>query len=112
MKKVNKLFMLVLGFSAGILSGAFVRLGFEIIAGRPVSVGGEALIIPLIVLLVYFGFTLGRETARQRRSIHTYRQGYQEGYVKGVAQMTREVQHELYPEKPNSIGVPLVRPGP
>lgn len=42
MKRVSKLLLLVLGFSAGLLAGAFIRLGFEIINGRPVSIGGEA----------------------------------------------------------------------
>lgn len=50
MKKVNKLLHLVLGFSAGVLAGAFIRLGFEIIDGRPAAIGGEALILPLVIL--------------------------------------------------------------
>lgn len=61
MKKVNKLLHLVLGFSAGVLAGAFIRLGFEIIDGRPAAIGGEALILPLVILLVGFGFALGKE---------------------------------------------------
>ena len=55
MKKVNKLLHLVLGFSAGVLAGAFIRLGFEIIDGRPAAIGGEALILPLVILLVGLG---------------------------------------------------------
>lgn len=31
MKRLTKLAHLVLGFAAGLLSGAFIRLGFEII---------------------------------------------------------------------------------
>ncbi|UQT48554.1 hypothetical protein M5E87_29175 [Flavonifractor plautii] len=50
MKRVSKLLLLVLGFSAGLLAGAFIRLGFEIINGRPVSIGGEALLLPLVIL--------------------------------------------------------------
>ena len=49
MKRVSKLLLLVLGFSAGLLAGAFIRLGFEIINGRPVSIGGEALLLPLVI---------------------------------------------------------------
>ena len=51
MKKVNKLLHLVLGFSAGVLAGAFIRLGFEIIDGRPAAIGGEALIVSQFTLL-------------------------------------------------------------
>lgn len=54
MKRVSKLLLLVLGFSAGLLAGAFIRLGFEIINGRPVSIGGEALLLPLVILLICF----------------------------------------------------------
>lgn len=76
MKKVNKLLLLVLGYAAGLLSGAFIRLGFEMLAGRPTSVGGEALILPLIVLLVCFGYSVGKEVRVQR----TYERGYHDGY--------------------------------
>lgn len=48
MKKVSKLLHLVLGFTTGLLAGAFIRLGFEIVNGRPVSIGGEALLLGLI----------------------------------------------------------------
>ena len=61
MKKVSKLLHLVLGFTTGLLAGAFIRLGFEIVNGRPVSIGGEALLLPLVILLICFGFSLGKE---------------------------------------------------
>lgn len=80
MKKVNKLFLLVLGFAAGLLSGSFIRLGFEILQGRPTSVGGEALILPLIVLLLGFGFALGKEAKVQQKFHRTYERGYHDGY--------------------------------
>ena len=62
MKRVSKLLLLVLGFSAGLLAGAFIRLGFEIINGRPVAIGGEALLLPLVILLICFGFSLGKRS--------------------------------------------------
>ena len=58
MKKVSKLLHLILGFSAGLLAGAFIRLGFEIIHGRPAAIGGEALILPLVILLCIFGVVM------------------------------------------------------
>lgn len=77
MKKVSKLAHLVLGFSAGLLAGAFIRLGFEIIHGRPAAIGGEALILPLVILLVCFGFALGKEVRAQRNFSKVYERGYQ-----------------------------------
>ena len=68
MKRLSKLACLVLGFAAGLLSGAFIRLGFEIIDGRPTAIGGEVLILPLIILLICLGWQLGamwRETRGQ-----------------------------------------------
>ena len=41
MKRLNKLAHLVLGFAAGLLSGIFIRLGFEIINGRPAAIGAR-----------------------------------------------------------------------
>lgn len=83
MKKISTLFKIALGFAGGLLSGAFVRLGFEILNGRPTSVGGEALILPLIVLLLCLGFSLGREFTAQRSAVRAHDQGYREGYRKG-----------------------------
>lgn len=80
LRKISKL---VLGFSAGLLSGSFIRLGFEIIGGRPASVGGEALILPLIIILLYFGYSLGKETKVKRNFRRAYKRGYYAGYDKG-----------------------------
>lgn len=85
MKKVSTLFKIILGFAAGIVSGAFIHLGVEVLDGRPTSVGGEALILPLIILLLCLGFSLGKEFAVQRNAIRAHDQGYQEGYQKGRA---------------------------
>lgn len=74
--KVSKL---VLGFTAGLLSGSFIRLGFEIIDARPISVGGEVLILPLIALLLYFGYSLGRDKFHS-----AYMRGYYAGYKRGM----------------------------
>lgn len=100
MKKVNKVLCLALGFGAGLLAGMFIRLSFEIINGRPVAIGGEALILPLIVLLVCFGFVLGKEVRIQRRYDRTFRrgrhEGYAQGYVDGVGSMVREYEAEIF----------------
>ena len=95
MKKVTKLFMLVLGFAAGLLSGAFIRLGFEIINGRPSAIGGEPLILPLIILLLCFGFALGKEVKVQRKFDRAYTKGYQRGYEEGRTDNTRTLTLSL-----------------
>lgn len=91
MKKVNKLLHLVLGFSAGLLAGAFIRMGFEIIDGRPAAIGGEALILPLVILLVGFGFALGKEVKFSR----VYEKGYRRGYHKGLEDGTVEIHSHI-----------------
>ena len=96
MKNAIKLFLLVLGFFAGIVSGAFIRLGFEILGNRPVSVGGEALILPLIVLLFCFGFAMGRMVQAGAEESLSFADGYQYGYRKGrVAERTAKA-HTAY----------------
>ena len=84
MKRVSKLLLLVLGFSAGLLAGAFIRLGFEIINGRPVSIGGEALLLPLVILLICFGFSLGKEVRVQRNFSKAYEPVSYTHLVRGV----------------------------
>lgn len=95
MKKVSKLLHLVLGFSAGLLTGAFIRLGFEIIHGRPAAIGGEALILPLVILLVCFGFALGKEVRVQRNFSRVYEQGYRKGYGEGLEDGTVEIHSHI-----------------
>lgn len=103
MKKVNKLLHLVLGFSAGLLAGAFIRMGFEIIDGRPAAIGGEALILPLVILLVGFGFALGKEVRVQRNFSKAYERGYRKGYGEGLEDGTVEIHRHIdvyhFPEK-------------
>lgn len=103
MKKVNKLLHLVLGFSAGLLAGAFIRMGFEIIDGRPAAIGGEALILPLVILLVGFGFALGKEVRVQRNFSKAYERGYRKGYGEGLEDGTVEIHSHIdvyhFPEK-------------
>ena len=95
MKKVNKLLHLVLGFSAGVLAGAFIRLGFEIIDGRPAAIGGEALILLLVILLVGFGFALGKEVKAQGHFSRVYEKGYRRGYHKGLEDGTVEIHSHI-----------------
>ena len=95
MKKVSKLLHLILGFSAGLLAGAFIRLGFEIIDGRPAAIGGEALILPLGILLVGFGCALGKEVKAQGHFSRVDEKGYRRGYHKGLEDGTVEIHSHI-----------------
>ena len=68
MKTVNKLFVLIIGFAAGTLSGAFLRFGFDTLLHRNGAVGGEILIIPLFAMLIYCGYIVGKELSAARHS--------------------------------------------
>ena len=95
MKKVSKLLHLVLGFTTGLLAGAFIRLGFEIIHGCPAAIGGEVLILPLVILLICFGFSLGKEVRVQRNFSKAYERGYRKGYGEGLEDGTVEIHSHI-----------------
>ena len=98
MKKVNKLLHLVLGFSAGLLAGAFIRMGFEIIDGRPAAIGGQAL-DPAAGQSFVVGFGvrgLGNEVKAQgTRSAGFTEKGYRRGYHKGLEDGTVEIHSHI-----------------
>lgn len=50
-------------FSSGLLCGAFVRLGADIAMFRPGALGGEVFIVPLMLLLFWFGYQCAHEIA-------------------------------------------------
>ena len=87
MKKLRKPARVVLNFAAGVLAGMFIRLSFEIVNGRPAAIGGEALILPLIGLLIWFGAQLGA----MGRALGEYERGYEDGYADGHYDGTVEV---------------------
>lgn len=51
----------ILGYISGVLSGLIVSYGFTAFSERQGTVGGEVLIIPLIILLFTYGITVGKE---------------------------------------------------
>lgn len=57
-----------LTFAAGGVAGLLLAVCMGIHTGRPGTVGGEVLIIPLMVLLIYVGWQAGQlEAAAQPR---------------------------------------------
>lgn len=59
MKKIRKIIQLLLVFIGGMVSGWLLTYGMETWAQRDGLPGGEALILPLIILLIYLGWQLG-----------------------------------------------------
>lgn len=74
-KRTPGMVRLAVGFSAGFLAGIFVRMSVRIISCRPHAVGGETLVFPLIILLIYFGYSMGKEISAQK--------AFEAGYNKG-----------------------------
>ena len=66
----------ITSFSDQNLVGLNVRVGFggDGGIGSPI-VGGETLVFPLIILLIYFGYSMGREISAQK--------AFEAGYNKG-----------------------------
>lgn len=97
MKK--QFFRITLSFVSGVAVGVLIRLGITMIGTRPSSPGGELLILPMILLLVYFGYCIGTD-GRDRECKRYYRRGYEKGskdvkdqlFVGGF-----NCRHSLYP---------------
>lgn len=69
-RKIRQTMRLVLVFLGGVMSGLLLVYGMETWAQRDGLPGGEALILPLIILLIYLGWQLGamwREVREQLR---------------------------------------------
>ena len=58
-RKIGWTARLVLVFLSGVMSGLLLVYGMEPWAQRDGLPGGEALILPLIILLIYLGWQLG-----------------------------------------------------
>ena len=69
-RKIRQTVRLVLVFLSGVMSGLLLVYGMEAWAQRDGLPGGEVLILPLIILLIYLGWQLGamwREVREQLR---------------------------------------------
>ena len=58
-RKIRQTVRLVLVFLSGVMSGLLLVYGMETWAQRDGLPGGEVLILPLIILLIYLGWQLG-----------------------------------------------------
>lgn len=76
----------ILGYISGVMSGVIISCGFTAFSDRQGTVGGEVLIIPLIILLFTYGITVGKEIGYKRaKSPKVYIQGqYTEDDVQNI----------------------------
>ena len=84
---MKKIWRMALSFVSGIAVGMLIRLGITMSGTRPYSPGGELLILPMILLLVYFGYCIGAD-GRDRECKRYYRRGYEKG--------TKDVKDQLF----------------
>lgn len=81
MKNIKRM---ALGFTTGLITGMFCCYGLNVWMSRSGTVGGEVMIFPLILLLLYFGYSIGRESKTAGKWRNTYKKGYQRGYADGL----------------------------
>lgn len=85
MKKINKLWILVLGFVAGAGSVMFLH---------PATVGAEVLFLLLVLGLTCVGYYLGQE-AKECKAHRAYEKGYCKGYERGMDDGTVEIHSHV-----------------
>jgi len=87
---------IILIFITGLLSGVFIYAGIVEFSQREGwHVGGETLILPLMILLIYFGWSIGTETNKRQNYLTGYRDGYKLGKAKGIEALNRYVADEM-----------------
>jgi hypothetical protein len=78
---------LFLIFFAGLFGGGLIATGIATLATRSGwHVGGETLILPLMVLLIYFGWSLGTESSDYYIKL-SRKKAYRAGYTAALKQM-------------------------
>lgn len=95
---MKKICTMALSFASGVSVGMLIRLGVTMIGARPSSPGGELLILPMILLLVYFGYCIGSDS-KDRECKRYYRRGYDRGTEDVKNQLFKPVncRHSFYP---------------
>lgn len=70
----------IVGFLAGIVSGIMVAQCLIVLSRRAGwNFGGEVFILPLIALLLYLGYSIGREQTAFENVEDAFEEGYREG---------------------------------
>lgn len=76
----------ILGYGTGVLSGIMFAQGWQVFSQRTGYPGGEVLILPLFILLIAFGWQIGRDYG-YRRSKRLPREGYSSSIYEASARM-------------------------
>lgn len=99
-----KRLQLVLIFVAGLIGGGLIWAGIlQISARNGWHVGGEAFILPLFLLLIYFGWSLGSEWHEHNLNFEKAK-SFREGYVAGIKKVNEVLKREPFAEP---IGQPI-----
>ena len=69
-----------LGYTAGLLSGMLIIQACREFLQRDGLPGGEVLVIPMIILLLAFGWDMGKERGYQEGNHKGFNEGFEEGY--------------------------------
>ncbi|MEG0944834.1 MAG: hypothetical protein RSF86_14500 [Angelakisella sp.] len=78
---MGRTFRYLLTFISGSCTGLLAAQALiATIARNGSSPGGEILILPAITLIIWCGYTFGRDT----QQYHAYRSGYKHGYTEGA----------------------------
>jgi hypothetical protein len=94
----------ILGYSTSLLSGIIFAQGWQVFSQRPGYPGGEVLILPLFILLIVFGWQIGRDHG-YRRSKRLPREGYSSSIYMGHPQGCPPFQKNLSKEASINSGL-------
>lgn len=77
----------LIGYIAGVFSGMMIFQGLVVLLGRDGTFGGEILIIPLIIILIFLGWDMGKffnsKDVFQEGKDKGFTEGFEEGYYEG-----------------------------
>jgi len=88
---VKRALPLILAVLTGLLSGMYIRLGFEIVQSRPKSPGGKIFLLPLIGLVFCLGYNIGKAVKGVKGTKRAFDQGFWEGYRRGAVKRRRSL---------------------
>jgi high-affinity Fe2+/Pb2+ permease len=73
----------LIGFITGLLTGMMIVQGTIVLSGRQAAPGGEVLIIPMIIMLIWFGWDMGRQYGSDKAYKAGKDKGFNEGFEEG-----------------------------
>jgi hypothetical protein len=91
---MTKKLQFILIFLAGAGAGALIFAGiFQTLMHDSIHIGGESFIPLLLVLFIYFGWSLGTEWHKYNLNYEKAK-AYRSGYVDGIKKVNDVIQHD------------------